>query len=103
MLGNTNRKDILLCTIFARIISSGYNYVVNKKLVFKCKTSEKRAFALYFLLVVCNVLISGYGVGALYTHFGGNVVLIKICVDTIIFISNYVIQQRVIFKNNKKI
>lgn len=103
MLGNTNRKDILLCTIFARIISSVYNYMVNKKIVFKCKTNQKRTFVLYFLLVVCNVLISGYGVGALYTHLGGNVVFIKICVDTIIFILNYVIQQRVIFKNSKKI
>lgn len=103
MMGTTNRQDILLCTIFARIISSSYNYIVNKKIVFECKTAGKRAFVLYFLLVICNMLISGYGVGVLYTHWGGNVVSIKIIVDIIIFILNYVMQQRIIFKNCKKV
>ena len=88
---------ILISTIIARIISSTYNYFVNANMVFKKK--NKSSFIKYALLVIIQMFVSGFGV----TYFAGlfnktSEVLIKIIVDIVIFIANFVIQREFIFK-----
>ena len=88
--------SIYLCTTLARIISSIYNYFINSRIVFKNK--DKKTIIGYFILVVVQMFISATLVSLIDKFIGGNTGIIKIIVDIIIFIVNYIIQKEVIFK-----
>lgn len=89
---------IITSTILARVISSLYNYFVNSKLVFK--KSKRSSIVKYFILVIIQMFASGFIVDALSKHvFSFNPTLIKIIVDSIIFIVNFFIQREWVFKN----
>lgn len=94
---------LFLATVFARVISSIYNYFVNANLVFKKKNSS--SFVKYFILVIIQMLVSGTGVtylARLLPHISE--VLIKVVVDAIIFVVNFIVQRELIFigKKNEK-
>lgn len=93
-------KQILTATILARIISGLYNYFINAKLVFK--KSNETSFIKYALLCVIQMFISGLLVNHLASIIKIKAVLIKIVVDLIIFVINFIIQREVIFKNETK-
>lgn len=89
--------SIILATIFARILSSLYNFAINSKVVFK--KNSKKMFLQYYLLVVIQMCVSGFLVFIINT-FVINVfaTVIKFFVDVTLFIINYFIQKEVIFK-----
>lgn len=91
-------RNILLATILARIISSVFNYLCNKKLVFRSQSSVRKSAAGYFALVV---VIMGCSAG-LVTLLNGLLpidrVIIKLLVDSCLFLASYKIQQLVIFR-----
>ena len=89
---------IVISTILARIISSIYNFVINSKLVFKNK--NKTSIIKYFILVISQMLISAFIVSELFNIFKTNATAIKVIVDAIIFVINFIIQREFIFKNN---
>jgi len=91
---------IVISTILARIISSIYNFIINSKLVFKNK--NKTSLIKYFILVIVQMFISAFIVSEIFNVFKINATAIKIVVDAIIFIINFIIQREIIFKNNKK-
>jgi len=89
---------ILAATILARIISSIYNYIVNSNLIFKemnIKTLSK-----YYILVVVQMFISGCFVTYLYNLLNISVVIIKIVVDSIIWMINLIIQREFVFNGD---
>ena len=91
---------IVVSTIIARVISSLYNYLINSKMVFK--KSEKTSIIKYFILVIVQMFASGFIVDALSKHvFTFNPTLIKVIVDSIIFIVNFFVQREWVFKNKK--
>lgn len=89
--------SIILATIFARILSSLYNFAINSKVVFK--KNSKKMFLQYYLLVIIQMCVSGFLVFIINT-FIINVfaTVIKFFVDVTLFIINYFIQKEVIFK-----
>lgn len=92
-------QNILISSYIARFISSIFNYIINKKLVFK--NDQKRNFKAlieYFILVVVNITISGTLVTKIYKYIHFNVTFIKAFVDGLIFLINYFLQKFVIFK-----
>lgn len=93
---------ITLATFAARILSSLFNYTVNRTIVFK-NSSNKNSLIKYYILCICQMLISAGVVTGLYQVFQIPEVLIKIVVDTILFCISYQIQQRWVFrkKNHK--
>ncbi|NMA50921.1 MAG: glycosyltransferase [Mollicutes bacterium] len=91
--------NILLATICARVISSLYNYMVNAKLVFK--KENKTSFIKYVLLVIIQMFVSGLTVEYLATLISINPTLIKIVVDLVIFVVNFIIQRELIFIGEK--
>lgn len=100
-LKNKLAEAILISSYIARAISSVFNYVVNKKLVFKNKDKKNfKAFVEYFILVIINITISGTLVTKIYKFIHYNATLIKVVVDGLIFIINYFLQKYVIFKTN---
>ena len=90
-------KKIIISTICARVISSLYNYLVNAKVVFK--KASKGAIYKYFALVIVQMFASGLIVDLLSENvFSFNPTLIKIIVDSVIFIVNFFIQREWVFK-----
>ena len=93
------KDKIMISSYLARTISSIFNYIVNKNIVFK--NNEKRnikSMIMYFLLVIVNITISGTLVKKIYFFIHYNATFIKIVIDSLIFIINYFLQKYVIFK-----
>lgn len=91
--------NIILSSYLARLISSIYNYIINKMFVFENKTKKNiKSLILYFLLVLINITISGFSVDFIYKNVHVNATITKVLIDTIIFVSNYYLQKYVIFK-----
>lgn len=89
-------NEIVVATVIARIISAAYNFVLNSKVVFKNK--NKDSIIKYFILCGVQMFISAFAVSKLFELLHINSTLIKVIVDTIIFIVNFVIQREWVFK-----
>lgn len=88
--------EIVIATILARIISATYNFIINSKVVFK--NQSKNSIIKYFILCIVQMFISAFAVSALFDLLHINSTLIKVIVDTVIFIINFVIQREWVFK-----
>lgn len=89
-------NSILISTIIARIISSIYNYKVNANMVFKSK--NKSSFVKYAILCIVQMFTSGIASQMLATVLKNiSVVIIKLCVDMVIFVVNFIVQREFIF------
>lgn len=88
--------QIVVATIIARIISSIYNFAINSKVVFKNKNDN--SIIKYFLLCIVQMFISAFIVSELFKILQINSTLIKIIVDAVIFIANFIIQREWVFK-----
>lgn len=99
--------NIIVATILARVISSFINYLLNKDKVFKSNEKNSKTIIKYYILVVIQMLVSAFAVDNLYKLIHINATLIKIPVEFILFVCNYLIQKILIFKrgnheNSKK-
>lgn len=92
---------IYAATVGARVVSSLFNYALNKNVVFKAKDNGKRTFVLYYLLCLITMVVSGTGVSLIYAIVQKGELIIKCIVDTILFLSNYHVQQKFIFSEKK--
>ena len=88
--------EIVIATILARIISATYNFIINSKVVFK--NQSKNSIIKYFILCIVQMFISAFAVSALFELLHINSTMIKVVVDTVIFIINFVIQREWVFK-----
>ena len=90
-------ESILLATILARILSSLYNFIINSKVVFK--KYSKKMLVEYYILVIIQMSISSLLV-YLINKFLLDVfaTVIKFFFDIILFIINYFVQKKIIFK-----
>lgn len=97
--------NIIVATIMARVISSFINYLLNKDKVFKSDETTKSTIFKYYTLVVVQMLVSAFVVNNLYKIIHINATFIKVPVEFILFICNYLIQKILIFKrgNNENI
>jgi len=92
---------IVFATIIARIISSFINYLLNRDKVFKSDENKFKTIFKYYLLVIIQMFISAFIVDNLYNIININATLIKVPVEFILFICNYLIQKIFIFKKAK--
>lgn len=88
--------QILLATVIARILSSGVNYWANRQLVFQEK--GQRSVFKYYLLVVVQMLVSAELVRLFNEALPLSISLVKVFVDFTLFLLNYQIQKRLIFR-----
>lgn len=88
-----------MATVYARIISALYNYVVNYKFVFQSDEKHTKSMSRYIVLAIIQMCCS-----ALLVTFGCRIfwvlpeVIIKIVVDTILFFLSYLVQREIVFK-----
>ena len=97
---------IYVSTVLARAISSFVNYQINQKSVFKSPNTSKKQAAtrilLYYGLVVINVIISAFLVDLISKSLIWNESIVKICVDSVLFVVNYFIQRDLLFRNKRQ-
>ena len=83
--------------VFARLISFGVNYNLNKNLVFSSAKEGKNSFFKYLLLFSFNLLVGYYFIE--YVSLQGMPKIVsKITVDIFLFMLNFVVQREFVFK-----
>ena len=100
-----------IATACARTVSSIVNYTINRKKVFTYektdKTKKDNTVLKYYALAIPQMFVSAFGVTTLVRVFSlpadATIIttLLKICVDTIIFLVNYRVQRSWVFANKK--
>lgn len=103
MLATSMDKEarILIATFGARVISSFYNYNVNRKAVFKSETKMSKSIKRYYILCVCQTAISYVAVYLLSTLCGagtGLEAVLKLIVDILLFLFSFRIQQAWVYR-----
>ncbi|RSL29891.1 glycosyltransferase [Salibacterium salarium] len=91
---------ILLATVIARILSSLFNYFLNRNIVFRSYKHTKQTLIKYYTLAALQMGASAGGVYVLYHSIGTHEVLIKIGVDSFLFLLSFYIQRSWVFKQN---
>ncbi len=92
----SGNRLIWVSTVVARICSSMFNYLINKKVVFKSERGPA-TLVMYYILCVCVMALSALFVSLLNTT-GFAPQIGKIVVDTLLFIVSYRIQKILIFR-----
>ncbi len=91
-------RYILISTVLARIISAAWNFLINRKVVFRARTGIIKNAAKYALLAVCQLALSALLVTLLFRVTHINETVIKVVVDSILFLVSFQIQREVVFK-----
>ena len=97
---------ILISTVIARAVSSFLNFNLNKTVVFSCKSDYRKTMLRYYALCIPQMLVSA-GILTLLSHLLQHsapivVTLLKIPVDTILFLLSFQIQREWVFRQPKK-
>lgn len=90
---------IVWSTIIARVISASVNYVINRRLVFQSNEDRRKSAGQFIVLSIVQCLLSAGLVQLLELLTGGDAVLLKVIVDTLLFFANYKVQHTFIFHN----
>jgi putative flippase GtrA len=95
---------LFFCVVFARVISSTFNYIVNKFFVFDAKdTSSKQSAPKYFGLALV-ILSLNYCMMKLFIEvINMHIVPAKILTEITLFTISYTVQKLFIFKRDKNI
>lgn len=96
------RTAVLLSTAVARVLSSVVNFMGNKRLVFKNRSSIRKTFGRYLCLAIPVMTVSGLMVHGLSALGGEGVgqfgrTLLKIPVDTVLFLISFRVQKNWVF------
>lgn len=88
---------IALATVLARVVSSVFNYTVNKKYVFANRAAFLGTFLRYACTVAVVAALSMWLTSNLHLWFGWNDNFIKMPVDIALFFLSYYVQRRWVF------
>lgn len=91
---------ILTSNILARLISAGYNYLVNAKLVFKMEKTTVKSAAQYFLLALFILCMNNIVLSLILYVTALPAMLAKIVTELVLFIMSYIVQHVFIFKKS---
>lgn len=95
-----SRYQILIATVIARLFSSLFNYWCNKTLVFQDAKDAKTSIYKYYGLCIAVMFVSA-GMVTLLSPLPVSNTLIKMFVDTVLYLFNYYIQRNYIFTQNQ--
>lgn len=91
---------IFLATLFARIISSLFNFMMNKLIVFKSHKNTGKHLFKYALLVVAIMLTSWLLVWTFSNWIGISSLIVKPIVDLVLVIVSYTAQRTWVFRGD---
>lgn len=92
---------IWIAAAFARILSSLYNYTVNKNVVFKQHKNAKSTLEKYYALCAVQLCCSAQLVWLICGHTSFSEISVKLFVDTVLFVVSYYVQKNWVFRDKK--
>lgn len=92
---------IWAASFLARAVSSLYNYLVNKDVVFKGGNGAKRTFLKYYTLCAAQFCCSALLVWMLCRYSFFSEMSAKLFVDTLLFLLSFQIQQNWVFREER--
>lgn len=96
---------IIVATAVARVVSSIFNFIVNRKAVFKSDAPMVKTVLKYYALCICQMGASAglvYLFSSIFNAGDWLTSLIKIIVDTCLFVLSYQIQRKWVFACDSK-
>lgn len=93
---------VMLATVLARIISAVYNFIINYKLVFNSHANRRTSLLRYSLLAAVQMAASALLVGGLFWLVRHGELLLKICVDVLLFFVSFQIQREFVYRETDK-
>ena len=91
-------EGIWIATAIARLISSFYNYSVNRMVVFESPEKINRTIWRYYGLCIVQAACSAALVSVFFSFLPLSKTLCKVIVDTVLFFISYRIQRRFVFR-----
>lgn len=97
MMFLSGTSGIWIATVAARIVSSLYNFIVNRKVVFGSNEKVRTSLYRYYLLCLLQGMCSAALVSLASGIVGGAETVCKIFVDTLLFFISFQIQRMFVF------
>ena len=92
-------STLILCrTVIARLVSSIYNFIINKTKVFNKRSSSVNVAIKYYVLALVQLTLSVVLVNYAFLFIPFATVR-KIIVDTILFLLSYIVQREWVFRS----
>ena len=88
---------IWISTLLARMISGLFNFSINKNFVFDDDSKDKKIYLRYFILWLCQLILSAFLVDFVFSLVNMKSYFIKIIIDSLIFLLSFKIQEKYIF------
>ena len=98
LIGTTDTTRVWVATVTARVISSLYNYFMNRNVVFESGRDVRQTIIKYYALAVVQMCFSAGLVLAAIRGLHWPSPVVKPIVDTLLFLLSYQIQSRWIFR-----
>lgn len=95
-------EKIVFSTVCARILSATYNYLMNRNYVFKSKRTYSTTAIQYLILCIVQMSCSAFLVRQITALTKGSAIVLKILVDTLLFLLSYLVQKKLIFKGGNE-
>jgi glycosyltransferase involved in cell wall biosynthesis len=95
--------DLFYAVVFARIISSFSNYLLNKHFVFDVKANRRWTSLLQYYLLVMVILVCNYLLISFFNETLGILLFLsKLLTEALLFFFSYTIQHKFIFKSKSR-
>lgn len=99
LLPSTLMWNVVFATLLSRIVSGGINFLINRKMIFKNDAKAKNQalrFVILFFIIMClsTILVSAL------SFIPVPVTVTKAIVDLLLWIANYTVQRKWVFKEN---
>lgn len=96
-------NNVIVANITARIVSSTYNFFINKCVVFKSNKSMIKSYFQYYLLVTIMLILNTLVLNILVDFGNINKYIAKIITELVLFVINWIVQKKLIFKKEEEI
>lgn len=84
-------------TVAARIVSSLCNYGLTHRVVFRSDKKPQRTALRYYILVIAQMVCSAAAVSLLHRYLPVQEVMLKLVVDSVLFLMSYQVQKHLVF------
>lgn len=93
---------IWIAAASARVVSSLYNYMVNRTVVFREEHGNKKTFVKYYTLCVLQLACSASIVWSVCRYTGISEVPVKVFADLVLFAVSFQVQKNWVFQEQKE-
>lgn len=91
-------QKIIVAVYAARVVSGVFNFIMNKKTVFKSHGKTGRRLLKYCVLSVITATLSAYATSGLFNLTDWNPTFLKMIVDCLLFLLSFRVQRGWVFK-----